>query len=87
MLLPSGMEKLNSRTSVTKNVRISATLWIRVQIWVVENITDLRKPPADTVSRPSREGKPCIEGGSDRLPLLDSEGIKPTSLRTLLTEF
>jgi len=59
-----------------------------VTIWVAENIKDLRKPPADAVSRPSREGKPCIQGGSDRvLPLLDSEGRKLTILRTLLTEF
>ena len=60
-----------------------------VIIWIVENITDSRKPPADAVSWPSRERKPCIEGESDRvLPLLDSvEGRKPTSLRTLLSEF
>ena len=49
-----------------------------VIIWIVENIIDLRKPPADAVSWPSREGKSCIEGGSDRvLPLLDSEGRNP----------
>ena len=59
-----------------------------VIIWIVENITDSRKPPADAVSWPSRERKPCIEGESDRvLPLIDSEGRKPTSLRTLLSEF
>jgi len=54
----------------------------------VENIADLRKPPADTVSCPSREGKPYIEGRSDQgLLLLNSEGRKRTSFRTFLTEF
>jgi len=72
------------------DLRDTLVNWMSIHIfiiWTVENIADLRKPPTDTASSSSRKGKPYIGGRSDRaLPLLNSEGRKPTSFRTPLTE-
>lgn len=57
-------------------------------IWIIEDVADLRKPPADAASSSSREGKPYIKSRLGRvLPLSDSEGRERTSFRTLLAEF